>query len=182
MNIISLFKILTTQELHQEKVEANSFKLQPFLIWSQKNKGIHLKFGEIVRYQRDGALSPIIMAPCRIPGAATYVNSVCCWFSPLLQKVFLRILWLHTLPNTLSIVYFDYMAGMQCDSSTRRYHYLKRGILLRFILPFSSAMPFLDDSKLSHKVNKFAHQMQEKHTHVIFFCRSGISEVKDSQM
>ena len=56
MNIISLCKLLTTKEMHQEKVGPNSFKLQPFLIWSQKNKGIHLKFREIVRYQRDGAL------------------------------------------------------------------------------------------------------------------------------
>ena len=47
---------------------------------------------------------------------------------------------------------FDYMAGrLQCDSSTRRYHYLKRAraILLRFSPPFSFAMAFLDDSKLS---------------------------------
>ena len=56
MNIISLCKLLTTQELHQEKVGQNSLKLRPFLIWSQKNKEIHLKFREIVRYQRDGAL------------------------------------------------------------------------------------------------------------------------------
>ena len=41
--------------------------------------------------------------------------------------------------------------GLKCDSSTRRYHYLKRAraILLRFIPPFSSAMAFLDDLKLS---------------------------------
>ena len=95
MNIISLLKLSTKQELHQEKVGPNSFKLQPIIFWSQENKGIHLKFGEIVRYQRDevlvGASVSHPYGPCRIPGAATYLNSVWFWFSPLLQKVFLRI-------------------------------------------------------------------------------------------
>ena len=84
MNIISLCKLLTTKESYQEKVEPNSFKLQPFLIWSRKNKGIHLKFREMGLWQEH--LSPIIMARCRIPGATIYVNSVCCWFSPLNKR------------------------------------------------------------------------------------------------
>ena len=97
MNIISLCKLLTTKELHQEKVGPNSFKLQSFLFWSQKNKGIHLKFREIVRYQRDGAFVGAFVSHPYGPVSNSRgddvrkFNLVLVLRSPLLQTVFLRI-------------------------------------------------------------------------------------------
>ena len=37
--------------------------------------------------------SPPVLPGVRFPDSASYVSWVCCWFSSLLQEVFLRILW-----------------------------------------------------------------------------------------
>ena len=60
---------------------------------STMNNGSVIKFGEQGMAQCREHSPSTNVGRVQILGSKPYVGLVCCWFSPLLREVFLRILW-----------------------------------------------------------------------------------------